>query len=251
MTSYFSSRSINRAIATAALGLGLTAFAAPAANAAVIVSSDLTFSTSTKAEITAVDPNVAVSEFYEAFGGTEIATGNNHFFGRLDGTSGSRVANRAKVATVDAAVANDVYGTFTIDVADGMQLDLTSLKIGMQMNSDTATSGTFWVHLRSSADDFASDIALPVSLAGNGTAAADGTGAFDLAGLPSLTGETTFNLYMVLNGLPTNPATKYIRIMPDVILEGDVSPVPEPGTLALAGLGGLLMLHRRRASARA
>lgn len=249
MFSHVSMRSINRTIALAALGLGLTGFAAPSADAAVIVSSDLTRSTDTKALITAVDPNVTVSEYYEAFGGTVISGDNNHYFGRLDGSSSSRIANREMVETIDAAVENEIYGTFTIDVADGMQLSLTSLTIGMQINSDTATSGTFWVHLRSSADDFASDIALPVSLAADGAANTDGIGTFDLTALAGLTGETTFNLYMVLNNLPTNPQTKYIRIMPDIVLEGEVAPIPEPAMLGLVGLGGLLVLRRRRAQA--
>lgn len=222
--------------------IGAIAAAGTPADAAVIVSSDLTYITSSRAQMTAAVEQVTVSE-YTASGGTEISTGNNHFLGRLDGSSEGRIANRAKVATIEAAVEKDVYGAFTIEVEDGQQLDLSSLKIGLQITNATS-SETFVVHLRSSLDNYAQDIGT-VSVTGNDTALAEATGSFNLAGLPNLTGETTFRLYMVSN-LEANTSVRYIRIMPDIVLEGTVAPIPEPAAMGLAGIGGVLMLGRRR-----
>ncbi len=232
-------RLIARTITFAGLCLGPAVLAlGTSAHAAVIVSSGLTRINDSEAQMTAVDDNVTVSA-YTAGGATRISASNNHWVRVDDGT------NAADLATITASRTANLYGEFTVTPDDGMQLDLTSLDIGMQIARGTSEE-TFIVHLRSSLDGYTNDIDTASMVGGGATAIVDGSGSFDLSGVQNLTGATTFRMYMVTDVTDKNGA-QYVRIMPDVVLHGTV--VPEPGSIALAGLGALCVLMRRRAAA--
>ncbi|MFA9478959.1 PEP-CTERM sorting domain-containing protein [Phycisphaerales bacterium AB-hyl4] len=228
-----------RAITLAGLGFAVVGSVfGTAAHADVIVSSDLTYLTTSRAEMTAVDDNVTVSE-YTAHGNTAFSTSRTHFI-RVD-TAG----NAARLATISDSVDNDLYGEFEITVDSGWQMNLSSLDIGMQLSRGADTE-SFTVHLRSSLDNFAEDIAA-TTLGGDGSVnVVNGSGSFDLsdAAFQALTDSVTFRMYMVTDIGSRTDGSQYVRIMPDVVLNGTV--VPEPGTLGLAALGSVFVLGRCR-----
>lgn len=231
-----------RSLPLMGIGLGVAALAAGTpATADVIVSYDMTYATSSRSEVHTVHPDVTASE-YTAHGDTEISTSKTHFI-RVD--SGDHAG---KIATIEASVLNNEFGQFEVTVTPGMQLNLSSLGIGMQLTRG-ADNESFTVHLRSSLDNFASDIDVATLMGDSGVNVIDGFGTFDLsdAAFQGLTGSVTFRLYMVTNiSSRKSEGSQYIRITPDVVLNGTVSPIPEPGSLALCGLGSVLMLRRRR-----
>ncbi|HEX7009417.1 MAG TPA: hypothetical protein VF184_05515, partial [Phycisphaeraceae bacterium] len=140
-----------RSLTLMGIGLGVAALAAGTpATADVIVSYDMTYATSSRSEVHTVHPDVTASE-YTAHGDTEISTSKTHFI-RVD--SGDHAG---KIATIEASVLNNEFGQFEVTVTPGMQLNLSSLGIGMQLTRG-ADNESFTVHLRSSLDNFASDI---------------------------------------------------------------------------------------------
>lgn len=228
------------ALAFSGICLGMFAFAdgAPAL-ADVIVSYNLAAaaSTTTRSTAAAVHADVTASS-YTASGGTAIAATGTHYV-QVDTSSG-------KLATLDAAIANNVYGEFSVTVDSGMRLDLSSLAFGMR-NDRGVIGEVFTVHLRSSLDNYASDVA-SVSQVRVDNATTQGPTlqsiTLNSAAFRNLTGTTTFRLYMVTN-IVDHAGSQFVRITPNIALNGTISAVPEPGTCALAGLGGLFMLCRR------
>lgn len=229
-------------IALAGVCLGVATFAAGTdAHADVIASYSLTYVDNGRTAPPTVQPGITGSRYF-AHGGSQIFTSHNHGI-RLD-NGGSDL-----VGTIEEAVDNGVYGEFTVTVGPELQLDLTSLEIGMQL-SRGADNESFEVHLRSSLDNYAQDIDV-ATLMGNGSVdTVNGTGSFDLSGasFQNLTGSITFRLFLVSNIGSRNDGSEYIRVTPNVVLNGATSAIPEPATLALMGLGGVLMLRRRAAS---
>jgi len=136
-------------------------------------------------------------------------------------------ANASKVATIDAAVANDIAGEFSVTPRRGRQLNLTSLEIGMQLTRG-ADSESFTVHLRSSLDDYATDIATATLKGSSSKDVVNGRGSFDLSGpqFQGLQKTVTFRLYMVSDIGSRKDGSQYIRITPDVVLNGSVETVP-------------------------
>lgn len=252
MLSYISMRSINRTIALAALGLGLTAFAAPSAEAALIVQYDLDFLTTSRTSVEDKHALVTASE-YTAHGEAAFSNSTISQFVRLDSTV-NEVSNMDRVATIEAAVAYDMYGQFSITVEPGYWMTPDTLSVSLR--NDRGNAGqSFSVYLRASQDDFETYVDLgsvtQVRTEDATVLTVQGPDAkeFDLSSLSNLAGTTTFRLYMVSDIGNNTTSSENIRIMPSIVLEGDISPIPEPGTLAFVGLSGLLMLRRRQASA--
>ncbi len=231
-------------LAGVCLGAAL-AVAAPV-DGAVIVRYDLSPATtnSVGSQWVQIQDDVTASR-YTVHGTTSVSSGTHNV--RVD--SGTNIQ---KLSSIEASIENDMYGAFSVTVADGQQLSLSSLQFGMR--NDRGYPGQFFsVHLRSSLDGFASDVAVATQLRTDAdTADTQGpeTKTIDLssAAFQELTGTVTFRLYMVTTIVNNTGSGEYIRIMPDIILNGEVAPaVPEPAMLGLAGLGGLVMVRRRRA----
>lgn len=91
--------------------------------------------------------------------------------------------------------------------------------------------------IRTSLDGFAADVA---------TGSDDGFEiTYDLSGLGTVASEIEFRLYFVNDGSPSAFTDLFTNGVNDGwVFNGTV--VPEPGSLALLGLGGLAMLRRRR-----
>lgn len=64
----------------------------------------------------------------------------------------------------------------------------------------------------------------------------------DLTSLPTLDGSETYTLTIQARGTGFG----HFKALQAVELNGDVTAIPEPGSLALMGLGGLMMIKRRR-----
>ena len=225
------------------LGLATLTFSTPA-HADVIV--DYTFLGGAPVETSKPAANehddVTASD-YVASGGSEISRNSQSHFYRVDDPADAA----AKVATISDSVANDVYGQFGVTVDPGMQINLTSLDFGMQLTNG-ADSESFTVHLRSSLDNYANDIGTVTLLGDSEVADVSDSVAFDLtdAAFQNLTGSIDFRLYMVTDIGSRDDGSEYVRITSDVVLNGTTAVVPEPGALGLMGLGGVLMLGRRR-----
>ena len=209
-----------------------------AAHADVIANYDLDYVDPTRTATATTPPTVSSGRYY-AEGDTQIYTSDTHGI-RVDG-------GEPKLATIADSVANEEYGTFAITVDPGLQLNLTSLEIGMQIIRG-ADGEKFTVHLRSSLDSFANDIATATLVGDSNVDTVDGDRSFDLsdATFQGLAGTTTFRLYLVSDVGSRTEGSNYVRITPDVVLNGTV--VPEPATVGLMGLGSLLMLRRRPGS---
>ncbi|MFA9478809.1 PEP-CTERM sorting domain-containing protein [Phycisphaerales bacterium AB-hyl4] len=229
---------------TAGLCLGMATFAlSTPVYADVIVSYPLNWSggnvVETSAPAGSVHPDVTASD-YNALGGTEISRSSQTHFIRVD--SGD---NAAKLATIADSIANDMYGQFEVTVDPGMLLNLSSLEFGMQITRGADTE-FFTVHLRSSLDNYASDIDTATLMGDSDVENVDGSALFDLtdAAFQNLTDPIDFRLYMVTDIGSRTDGSNIVRIASDVVLNGTV--VPEPSAVALMGLGSLLVLGRRR-----
>ncbi|AOS84234.1 hypothetical protein BIU88_08880 [Chlorobaculum limnaeum] len=152
--------------------------------------------------------------------------------GRGAGITGNTGADRYNAKNWSLPFDANDYFTFTLDAKDGYEINFTSFEYHAQRSTTGPTSFAF----RSSIDGFATDI---------GTPTAAGT-TIDLPGdkFYNLTDPIEFRLY----GYGSEGGTFSVN---DYTFNGTVEAVPEPGTLALVGVGSLLMLasrHRTRKS---
>lgn len=239
-------RMIARPTTLAGLCLGLATFAfSTPAHADVIVSYPLDWSGGNVVETFAPAVNVhsdVTASDYIASGGSEISRNTQTHYFRVNASG-----NADKVDTIENAIANDVYGQFKVTVAPGMQLNLTSLDFGMGIARGADTE-SFTVHLRSSLDNYENDIDTATLMGDGNVVDVEGLASFDLtdAAFQNLEDSITFRLYMVSDIGSRSDGSQYIRIKSDVVLNGTTAAVPEPGSLGLLGLGGVVMLARRR-----
>ncbi|NTW53662.1 MAG: PEP-CTERM sorting domain-containing protein [Chlorobaculum sp.] len=149
--------------------------------------------------------------------------------GRGAGISASSAADRysARSWTTAAALDANDYFTFTLDAIPGYEIDFASFVY----TGTRSASGPSVFAFRSSLDGFASDIGTPTA-----------TGAtIDLTAsqFQHLTNPIEFRLYGYSAGATTGTYS-----VNDYTFNGTV--VPEPNTLALVGVGSLLMLGNLR-----
>lgn len=191
-------------------------------------------SSGTSSSIAAVEthPDVTATP-YTALAGSISNLNDNHFLNGGDDRND----------TIDDAVTNDVAGTFTVTVSDGKFLNLDSLDFVFE-SSNAVADDSFAIHLRSSVDGFGSDIASVTRTNTVGTTTTNESFSLNIPALQGITGSIQFKLFLVSNA---DASTHYTRVRPDVVLRGAV--VPEPGSIALAGLATLCVLMRRRAAA--
>ncbi len=136
----------------------------------------------------------------------------------------------------NAITAND-FVSITLSPELGYTLDLDSLSFKMARTS----SGPTQAFLRYSLDGFASDLwvttSLPTSFPGTPVTVNFPNNVLH----DSITSPVTFRWYAY-----SAAATSHITGLDDVVFSGTTVLIPEPASLALLGLGGLLMIPRRR-----
>ena len=154
-------------------------------------------------------------------------------------------------ADLDGEVTGLRYHSFTIDVASGFQMDLTSLTLdaGYSMSATDFGGKIMTQSLLTSVGGF-SGAAVVGSISSDLTAYPGSSATMvykpwviDLndAAFQGLTGSTEFRFYMTDNS--SKPGR---HRMDDFVLNGEISAVPEPSCAALLGLGGFSLIMRRR-----
>ena len=179
------------------------------------------------------------------------------------GRSGSSFSLFARASETDAdneisivkAIAAADYFSFTVDVAAGFQMDLTSLSFDAGYTRIGSFEGKrFKTYLLTSIDGFddAGDIigseTVDVTVNGGSLQYPNGTTTNSLAGaqFQGITTSTEFRLYIA----DDTGVSDYIHRIDNLVLNGVVSAaVPEPSGLVLLGSGfaALLFARRRRA----
>ena len=156
--------------------------------------------------------------------------------GRGTGITASSANDRysAKSWTTTGLLDTNDYYTFTLDANDGYEFDFDSFVY----TGTASASGPTAFALRSSLDGFTANIGSPTA---TGT-----TIVLTASQFQNLTTPVEFRLY----GYDADGGTGTFSIN-DYTFNGAVEAVPEPNTLALFGVGSLLMLasrHRTRKS---
>ncbi|MEX0776349.1 MAG: PEP-CTERM sorting domain-containing protein [Phycisphaeraceae bacterium] len=137
--------------------------------------------------------------------------------------------------TPDVAVNQAIQ--FSIDIAPGKQLDLTDVGFSIQ----AATSGAITkVDLYVSTDGFATSSQLGQTLTLSGTA----WGVFDYDDASSTLYSGTLTFRIIGYGRTASSSTAAVEL--DEVWLGGIIIVPEPASLVLLAVGGLMLTSRRR-----
>lgn len=145
-------------------------------------------------------------------------------------------------ANLQEAIDNDRYLSFTITPLASQQIEFTTLSLALGKSSSGADINVSLLSDLSADPDFTSDSdeidSTKTASVSNFTANL----SFDLSSLATVNSATEFRLYFHT----TASTGSHDFSVDDIVLSGDVTPIPEPSTTALFGLGGLALILRRR-----
>jgi len=164
-------------------------------------------------------------------------------------TAGIWNQNQVSTPTTDRgtladAISTDAYFSFTVDADSGYQLDLDGgfIRFDYSINE---TNQARSVSVFTSVDGFTEANVLQTFTGNNGTPSTL-THTFSGSQFDGLTDPVEVRFYLHDAQFNTSSGTRY-SIMDNVTLDGTVSVVPEPGSLALLGIGcGWLLVRQRR-----
>lgn len=214
----------------------LTACSASSLSAAVIASYDLGLAGANTFNATTTETGVSNSALSNGSLSTFIT---NEDLGYPVGSNPVIQAAPTGTTNINAAlaVANDSYFSFTVTPDAGQTVDLSNLTFNAARGGSSGTARGYAV--RSSVDGFAADL----GTADLATVRPTWTSVdIDLsaADFDALTTATTFRIYVYSN----SPARSVE--FDDIVLNGDISAIPEPSGLALLLLGAASFSARRR-----
>jgi hypothetical protein len=137
--------------------------------------------------------------------------------------------------SVSEAVAEEAYFSFTLTAAAGKTLDLDGFSFRARGGGSTNTTRSVFV--RTSADDFTANVFSTPTLPSSLSPLAAYSHTF--TSIPELSA-VTFRFYAINSGGTFSRSVE----VDDIVVGGTV--VPEPVSLGLLGIAGLLSMRRRR-----
>ena len=196
--------------------------------------------------VTTEDANVTANDFTVGAGitGSGRSSGSKSLFARASLTDGAN-----QISLANAIPAND-YFSFTVDVAAGYEMDLTNFQFDAGYTRNGSFEGKqFRTYLLTSIDGFVTGGLIDfetVDATVNGASLQypNGTTTISLAGaqFQNITTSAEFRLYLADN----TGSADYIHRLDNITLNGTVSVIPEPATMGLLGIGGLVTMALRR-----
>jgi hypothetical protein len=216
-------------LATGALSI------APVAHGAIIASYDFTSDSNS----TVTEPNSGALAFAYSSSETGRSSAGNAF-----------VRARATGVNQDAALADEDFVSFTVNALSGYQLNLLTLTFDFGGSSGSAYISSMLVQSSVGGFGDGNPILFEESHSVPSSAA---SGSFDAGNSINLSAAqfqglstVTFQFRFYDTVTSTTTLTEVNRL-DNVVLEGTVTAVPEPTSLAMAGLGAGALLTRRRA----
>ena len=170
--------------------------------------------------------------------------GSESLFARASVTDGAN-----QISLANAIPAND-YFSFTVAPDAGYEMDLTSLTFDLGYTRiGSFESKQFRTYLLTDIDGFTTGGLLgydtvDVTVNGGSLQYPNPTASISLGGaqFQDLTGTVEFRLYIADN----TGGNDYIHRIDNIGLNGTVSVIPEPATMGLLGIGGLVTMALRR-----
>ncbi len=150
-------------------------------------------------------------------------------------------------STQNDAVTNNTYVSFTLTIAPGYAVDLTSLSLKLSQGNANFTSDVLprLVTGSTTADLFASPAEITsANNAGIGSIYYSFSNAISGAATSNLTGTVEIRLYIWDN--VTTTSDTIVTRLDDVVLSGNVKTVPEVASLGMLAAGAGLLIGRRR-----
>ena len=217
---------------------GAMLFAATPASAVVIA--EYTFDSNSQASADLSPETNATNADFGAWNGdwAGSTTSNMGFSSNLAFVRSPLSSTDLSNGSNTGAIGHNDYLGFTIQ---GSGFDITSISFSHAM-TDTDNGNTYQAHLFTSATGFAAgNVLQSTTLAGTGSGVSGGL-AFDATGTAALQGLAS-DLEVRIYITDSQDTPGFVHTIDNIVVNG----TPEPGSLALLGLGGAFLLwHRRR-----